>query len=84
MWSETDKYKKPIIDYNKELLELKGDLNDKQAKISLAKFLRHNIAFTVELISGIKLAPVQEIVLRGCSIETSACLSLVVVLANHF
>lgn len=65
MWSETDKYKKPIIDYNKELLELKGDLNDKQAKISLAKFLRHNIAFTVELISGIKLAPVQEIVLRG-------------------
>jgi len=65
MWFETQKYKKSVVDYNKELLELKGDLSDKQAKITLAKFLRHNIGFTVELISGVKLAPVQEIVLRG-------------------
>ena len=50
---------------NEELLKLKGELSDKEAKITLAKFLRHNLAFTTELISGIKLAPFQEITLRG-------------------
>lgn len=60
-----DKYKNKILNLNKELLELKGDLSDKEAKITLAKFLRHNIGFTVELLSGIKLAPYQEITLKG-------------------
>jgi len=50
---------------NEELLKLKGELSDREAKITLAKFLRHNLAFTTELISGIKLAPFQEITLRG-------------------
>ena len=50
---------------NEELLKLKGELSNKEAKITLAKFLRHNLAFTTELISGIKLAPFQEITLRG-------------------
>ena len=60
-----DKYKKHYPDINKELMELKGILNDKDAKISLAKFLRANLGFTTELISGIKLAPYQEIHLKG-------------------
>jgi hypothetical protein len=60
-----DKYKKDYPDINKELMELKGILNDKEAKISLAKFLRANLGFTTELISGIKLAPYQEIHLKG-------------------
>jgi hypothetical protein len=60
-----DKYKKDYPDINKELMELKGILNDKDAKISLAKFLRANLGFTTELISGIKLAPYQEIHLKG-------------------
>jgi hypothetical protein len=55
------KYLKEIKDVNAELAELKGFLNDKEAKISLAKFLRANIGFTTELISGVKLAPYQEL-----------------------
>jgi phage terminase large subunit-like protein len=53
------------LEKQEELLKLKGELPDKEAKITLAKFLRHNLAFTTELISGIKLAPYQEITLRG-------------------
>jgi len=60
-----DKYKKEQHDVNKELMELKGILNDKEAKISLAKFLRANLGFTTELISGIKLAAYQEIHLKA-------------------
>jgi hypothetical protein len=60
-----DKYKKEYHDINKELMELKGILNDKEAKISLVKFLRANLGFTTELISGIKLAPYQEIHLKA-------------------
>ena len=60
-----NKYIKEVRDTNKELLELKGFLNDKEAKITLAKFLRANIGFTTELISGVKLAPYQEIHLKA-------------------
>ena len=60
-----DKYKKEYHDINKELMELKGVLNDKEAKISLVKFLRGNLGFATELISGIKLAPYQEIHLKA-------------------
>jgi hypothetical protein len=59
------KYLKEIKDVNAELAELKGFLNDKEAKISLAKFLRANIGFTTELISGVKLAPYQELHIKA-------------------
>jgi len=65
MWYCPDKYKKDIPNVNQELLNLKGDLLDKEAKITLTKFLRANLGFTTELISGIKLAPFQEITLKG-------------------
>jgi hypothetical protein len=60
-----DKYLREVKDVNAELAQLKGYLNDKEAKISLAKFLRANIGFTTELISGVKLAPYQEIHLKA-------------------
>ena len=60
-----EKYVTEIKDVNAELALLKGFLNDKEAKISLAKFLRANIGFTTELISGVKLAPYQEIHLKA-------------------
>jgi len=60
-----EKEDKKIIDVNQELLQLTGELNDKDAKLSLARFLRSNLGFTTELISGIKLAPYQEITLKG-------------------
>jgi len=66
MWYEGEKYKpKNIKDLNKELLLLKGELGDREAKISLAKFLRSNLGLAAELISGIKLAPYQEVTLKG-------------------
>ena len=60
-----EKYIKSITDTNLELSSLRGILNDKEAKITLAKFLRANIGFTTELISGVKLANYQELHLKG-------------------
>jgi len=66
MWYAPEKYSNPeALDILQELKKLKGELEDKEARISLAKFLRNNLALTVELIAGIKLAPYQEITLRG-------------------
>ena len=65
MWYAPEKYKIKSGNTNKELLKLEGYLDDKEARISLAKFLNANLGFTTELISGIKLAPFQEITLKG-------------------
>lgn len=50
---------------NEELLKLEGDLSEEEAKITLAKFFRYNLGFTCEYISGLKLFPFQQIILRG-------------------
>ena len=65
MWYANEKYVEEVEDVNKQLLKLEGSLDDKEARITLAKFLRNNLSFTTELISGIKLAPFQEVTLRG-------------------
>ena len=65
MWYAPDKYNKVIPDLNSELSKLTGELGDREAKITLAKFLRSNLAFTTEILSGQKLYPYQEIVLKG-------------------
>ena len=66
MWYSPDKYNRlDLVDTNKELLKIEGPMMDKEARISLAKFLRTNLGITTELISGIKLAPYQEITLKA-------------------
>mgnify|MGYP003344916129 CR=1 FL=1 len=65
MWICHEKYKRKVSNVNQDLLALKGTLLDKEAKITLAKFLKSNIGLTTELISGIKLAPYQEISIKG-------------------
>jgi len=65
MWYSPEKYDKEFKNLNEEFLELKGELGDKEARISLAKFLRANLGFTTELVSGIKLAAYQEATLKG-------------------
>ena len=65
MWYAPEKYLKEIDDVNQELMKLKGDLGEREAKITLVKFLKANLGFTTELLSGIKLAPFQEITLKG-------------------
>tara|TARA_B100000287_G_scaffold259395_1_gene243976 strand:- start:12250 stop:14076 length:1827 start_codon:yes stop_codon:yes gene_type:complete len=65
MWYCPEKYEREPENINKQMMEIEGFLSDRDAKISLAKFLHNNIGFTTELISGIKLAPFQEVTLRG-------------------
>ena len=65
MWFCPEKYNTTLPNLNEEFSKLEGELGNKQAKISLAKFLRQNLGFTTELLSGIKLAPFQEITLKA-------------------
>ena len=66
MWYEATKYKPETVeDINEYILSLKGELEDREAKITLAKFLRANLGLATELISGVKLSPYQEITLKG-------------------
>ena len=44
---------KKVESLNEQLLSLKGTLENKEAKISLAKFLRAILGLTVDLIAGI-------------------------------
>ena len=64
-WIEGTKYKKDLENFNETFLSLKGPLEDKEARITLIKFLRQNLYFTTYLLSGVKLAPYQEITLKG-------------------
>lgn len=50
---------------NKELLEVKGELSEEQARITLAKFFRYNLGVACQLLLGIQLAKFQEITLYG-------------------
>lgn len=59
------KYKKFYPNLNEEFIKLEGELEDKVAQITFAKFLRHNLGFCVELLSGFKLAHYQELMLKG-------------------
>lgn len=54
-----------IEDYNSIVKELSGDLDDTIARITLTKFLKANLGFTFEMLCGIKLMPVQEILLKA-------------------
>jgi len=65
MWHETTKYKKKTENYNEVFKLLKGELEDREAKITLVKFLRQNLYLTTYLLTGIKLSPYQEITLKG-------------------
>jgi hypothetical protein len=65
MWHPAEKYKKKTENYIEIFSKLQGELEDKEAKITLAKFLRQNLYFTTYLLTGIKLSPYQEITLKG-------------------
>ena len=50
---------------NKEMLDLKGFLEEKEAKLALYEFLRHNITFTADLVLGVKLFPFQHMAIKS-------------------
>jgi len=52
-------------DVNKTLLKIKGDLTDEEARITLAKFFRHNLGLSCKLLLGIHLEKFQEVLLHG-------------------
>tara|TARA_R110001592_G_scaffold32260_5_gene113143 strand:- start:256 stop:2127 length:1872 start_codon:yes stop_codon:yes gene_type:complete len=51
--------------FNENLLKIDGYLEDQEAKILLYKFLRENITFTTDLISGVKLFPFQHMAIKA-------------------
>lgn len=66
MWMCPAKYNNKLFyNVNEKMKQLQGELDDREARLTLVDFLRSNIGLTVELISGIKLAPFQEITLKG-------------------
>ena len=65
MWYSPPHQTKIVTDVNQELAKLVGELDDEQAKITLAQFLYRNLGFTTELLSGMKLYPDQIINLKG-------------------
>ena len=52
-------------DFNEELLNIEGFIEEKEAKILLYKFLRENITFSADLISGVKLFPFQHMAIKA-------------------
>lgn len=60
-----EKYFKPRKDINETMKALKGELGDKEAKITLIRWLRANLGVAAHLIGGIRLYPHQEIMLKG-------------------
>jgi len=75
MWYTPEKYNRIIPNLNDEYSRLKDTLEDKEAKITLAKFLRSNIGITTELISGIKLWPYQEVIIKAM-LNRNFCLNV--------
>lgn len=66
MWVDGYKSSEPIIDVNKVLREeLKGELTEEQARISLGRFLTYNIGFFVRILTGFILEPYQRIMIKG-------------------
>lgn len=56
---------RPRRDINKEFMELKGELSDEKAKATLAEFLYNNPAFMMDILAGVKLFPMQELLFKG-------------------
>ncbi len=65
MWVEPKSVGEEHPDANAELALLKGELTDEEARITLARFLRHNLKFTTFLLTGIRLAPYQSILINA-------------------
>jgi len=65
-WIEGTQNRPPqICRSNKELKDIKGFLEEREAKIALYEFLRNNITFTAELMMGIKLFPFQHMAVKS-------------------
>lgn len=57
--------RKGFRDINQEILDAKGFIEEKEAKLLLYKFLRENITFATELLAGVKLFPFQHMAIKS-------------------
>ena len=68
MWSKGSqryRYEYSATKINNELLEIKGDLKEEDAKYQLYRFLRNNVGYTCELFLGVRLFPFQEMAIKA-------------------
>lgn len=56
---------RPTKDVLSEMSLLEGELSDEEAKATLAEFLYHNPRFLMDLLGGIKMYPMQELIIKG-------------------
>lgn len=65
VWTEGNQNRRPREDVNENLLQLEGFLEEDEAKVELFKFLKDNISFTTNLVSGVDLFPFQHMAIKA-------------------
>lgn len=66
MWDDIQTpSREKYIDVNAELKAIKGELTEEKARELLGKFLRYNLGFTTEILTGIRLYPEQVLYIRS-------------------
>ena len=61
----SQKPKKNYLITNDELLQKDGYIEEREAKLLFYQFLRNNITFSTDLITGVKLFPFQHMAIKG-------------------
>ena len=61
----SQKSRKEDLNINDQIMSMEGFIEEEEAKILLYKFLRENITFTTDLISGVKLFPFQHMAIKA-------------------
>lgn len=61
----SQKSRKEDLNINDHIMSIDGFMEEEEAKILLYKFLRENITFTTDLISGVKLFPFQHMAIKA-------------------
>lgn len=54
-----------VRDFTEEIKKIEGEMDDTMAKVTLAKFFRQNLGFTLYYLSGVEILPLQEIIIKG-------------------
>jgi len=65
-WETGNQFDRPSLSgINQEILAKKGYINEKESKLLLYKFLKNNITFAADLLSGVKLFPFQHMAIKA-------------------
>lgn len=64
-WEIGDQRRLKKEDFNKKLKEIEGFIDEDEAKVLLYQFLRENITFFTDLVSGVELFPFQHLAIKA-------------------